>query len=101
MTDYPACRNPDLCPSHPGAVLADILLDVKISKTEVAKRLGISRQQLHDILRERKPLSPLVAVKVGRLFGGGTASWVRIQGAYDAWHADRDVDVDGVDPLAA
>jgi antitoxin HigA-1 len=101
MTEHTARRDPDRCPSHPGAMLSDMLLDLRISKVEVAKRLGISRQQLHDILAERKSLSPTVAAKVGRLFGGGTAFWVRIQGNYDAWHADHTIDLSGITPLAA
>lgn len=101
MTEHSARRDPDRCPSHPGAMLNDMLLDLHITKVEVAKRLGISRQQLHDILAERKSLSPTVAAKVGRLFGGGTAFWVRIQGNYDAWHVDRTIDLSGITPLAA
>jgi antitoxin HigA-1 len=63
MPTYKAVRNPDRCPSHPGAVLSDILDDFKMPKAEIAQRLGISRQHLYAILAERKPLSPNVAAK--------------------------------------
>jgi addiction module HigA family antidote len=65
-------------------------------KVEIARLLGISRQHLHDIVEEKKPLSPEVAVRVGKLFGGGTGVWVRMQAAYDTWHAERNVDVSGI-----
>jgi addiction module HigA family antidote len=94
MTEYAAKRNPDRCPTHPGAVLReDVIPAVHRTKSEIARLLGISRQHLHDILEEKKPLSPEIAVRVAALFGGGAASWVRMQSAYDTWHAERNVDV--------
>jgi plasmid maintenance system antidote protein VapI len=53
--------------------------------------LGISRQHLYDILAERKPVSPAVAVRLGKLFGDGAGVWVRMQGAYDTWRAEREL----------
>ena len=95
-------RNPDRCPTHPGALLReDVLPAAGKPKTEIADRLGISRQHLYDILNERKPVSPEVAVRLARLFGGSAISWVRMQGAYDAWRAERAVDVSGIEPLEA
>jgi antitoxin HigA-1 len=101
MPTYKAVRNPDRCPSHPGAVLSDILDDFKMSKAEVAQRLGISRQHLYDVLAERKPLSPNVAALIGKMFGGGVGTWLHMQAAYDAWHAEREVDVSHVKALKA
>ncbi len=91
MAEYAAVRNPDRCPSHPGAVLDDMIPATGKSKTEIAGLLGISRQQLYDILREVKPVSPNTAARIGKAFGGSTDSWLRMQAAYDAWHVDRDL----------
>jgi addiction module HigA family antidote len=89
-----AKRNPSRCPTHPGALLRDdILPAVARSKVEIAGLLGISRQHLYDILRERKPVSPTIAVRLGKLFGDGAGIWTRMQAAYDTWHAERDEDV--------
>jgi addiction module HigA family antidote len=100
MVEVAAKRNPTRCPSHPGAVLReDVIPAVKRSKSEIARLLGISRQHLHDILEEKKPLSPEVAVRVGKLFGSGAGIWVRMQGAYDTWHAERTVDVSMIETL--
>ncbi|GGA97035.1 hypothetical protein GCM10011491_26690 [Brucella endophytica] len=101
MTEYPAIRDPNRCPTHPGAVLADILIDIKKSKAEIARLLGISRQQLYDILDERRPVTPAMAVRISKMFGGSTESWVRMQGAYDTWHAEREVDVSHIPRLHA
>lgn len=95
-------RNPDRCPTHPGELLReDVIPATGKSKTEIARMLGISRQHLHDILAERKPVSAEVAVRLGKLFGNEPLVWVRMQGAYDAWHASRNVDVSAVPRLFA
>lgn len=87
------------CPSHPGALLDDIIPATGKTKVEIANLLGISRQQLYDIMREKKPVSPHVAARLGKMFGDGAAVWLRMQAAYDAWHAERDVDVSNIPRL--
>lgn len=95
-------RNPDRCPTHPGELLReDLIPATKKSKAEIARMLGISRQHLHAILAERKPVSPEVAVRLAKLFGNAPLVWIRMQGTYDAWHAAREVDVSEVPTLIA
>lgn len=82
---------------HPGELLRDDVIPATgKSKTEIAALLGISRQHLYDILNEKKPISPAVAVRVGKLFGNGPGLWLRLQLAHDTWRAERDVDVSGI-----
>jgi addiction module HigA family antidote len=95
-------RNPERCPTHPGALLReDMLPATGRPKAEIARLLGISRQHLYDILAEKKPVSPPVAVRFAKMFGTDPLFWIRMQGAYDAWHAAREVDVTGIPELAA
>jgi addiction module HigA family antidote len=97
---HAARRNWNRCPTHPGALLReDVIPATGRSKSEIAQLLGISRQHLYDILRERKPVSPAVAVRLGKLFGDGAAVWVRMQGSYDTWHAEREEDVSKIPTL--
>src|ERR1700758_3818050 len=85
-----AKRNPNRCPTHPGALLReDVIPATGRTKAEIAQLLGISRQHLHDILEERKPVSPAVAVRLGKLFGDGAGVWGQMQCAYDTWRAER------------
>jgi addiction module HigA family antidote len=91
MAEYAAKRDPNRCPTHPGALLREVIPATGRSKAEIAALLGISRQHLYDILRERKPVSPAVAVRLGKLFGDGAGVWVRMQGAYDTWRAEREL----------
>ena len=101
MTEFAATRNPDRCPTHPGEMLAeDVIPATGLTKTEVARRLGISRQTLHDILAERQPVTPTIAIRLGALFGGGGRTWVRMQSEYDLWKAERETDVSGIQAVA-
>ncbi len=99
MTQYPAIRTPERCPSHPGALLADILPATGRTKVEISQMLGISRQQFYDILNERKPISANIAARIGKLFGDGDGVWLRMQTAHDAWHAERQADLSDVPTL--
>jgi addiction module HigA family antidote len=87
------------CPSHPGALLDDIIPATGKTKVEIANLLGISRQQLYDILREKKPVSPNVAARLGKLFGDGAGAWLRMQAAYDAWQVEHTIDVSAIPTL--
>lgn len=73
-----------LRPIHPGEMLReDVLPAVGRSKVEIARLLGISRQTLYEILNEKQPVTPAMALRLARMFGGSAESWVRMQGAYD------------------
>src|SRR5260370_42666242 len=73
-----------LPPVHPGEIIReDILPEVGLSVTAVAKALGVSRQMVHDILAERKPLSAVMCLNVSRLFGSTPEFWIRLQAEYD------------------
>ena len=76
---------------HPGEFLReDILPETGLSITAAAKALGVSRQMLHDILAERRPLSAVMCLKVSRLFGSSPEMWMRLQAAYDLKKTSQD-----------
>ncbi len=77
-------RKNRLPPVHPGEIIReDILPEVGLSVTAAAKALGVSRQMLHDILAERKPLSAVMCLKISRLLGSTPEFWMRLQADYD------------------
>jgi addiction module HigA family antidote len=93
-------RHPSIEPTHPGELLAEITIPATgLTKIEVARRLGLSRQTLYDILAKRQAVTPAVAVRLGKLFGNGPGLWMRMQTAHDLWHAERNVDVSGIQTL--
>jgi antitoxin HigA-1 len=77
-------------PTHPGEVLReDVLPAVGISVAQAARDLLVSRQYLHKILRGEAPVTPDMAVELGKLVGNGPGLWLRMQQAHDLWHAER------------
>jgi antitoxin HigA-1 len=93
-------RSPERCPTHPGAFLREMVLPaVSASKVEIAAALGISRQSLYDILSEKQPVTPGMAVRLAAVFGTSSASWLRMQAAHDLWHAEREIDTSKLQPL--
>ena len=79
-----------LPPVHPGEILKeDVLPSAGLTVTAAAKSLGVSRQMLHDILSERKPLSAVMCLKLARLLGGSPEVWMRLQSAYDLKKAEQ------------
>ena len=93
-------RNPNRCPTHPGEILREIVLPaLDLPKTTLADHLGISRQTLYELLGEKQPVTPQMAVRIGKLLGNGPIIWLNLQAAYDLWHATRDVDVSAIPTL--
>jgi addiction module HigA family antidote len=73
-----------LRPTHPGEILReDVLPALDVSKTQLAGLLRVSRQTLYDLLGEKQPVTPRMALRLGRLLGNGPEIWLRMQGAYD------------------
>ena len=88
---YPAGpRDPNLVPVHPGAILReDVLPAVGEPVMTMAKKLGVTRQHLHRILAEKAPVSPEMALRLGKFCGNGPGIWLALQQDYDLWHAER------------
>lgn len=79
-------------PVHPGAILReDVLPGLNMPVAEAARILGVSRQTLHRILAETAAISPEMALRIGKFCGNGPDVWLRMQGAYDLWHAERKI----------
>lgn len=71
-------------PPHPGlSVRHDCLGPLDLSVTEAARRLGVSRKQLSDVLNGHAGISPEMAIRLDKAFGGGANTWLRLQAAYD------------------
>ena len=70
-------------PPHPGlSVRHDCLEPLNLSVTEAACKLGINRKQLSDIVNCRSGISPEMAIRLDKAFGGGADTWYRLQATY-------------------
>ena len=70
-------------PVYPGELLGELLEDSRVSLTEAARRLHTSRMSLHRIIKGQQPITPGMALKLGKLMGNGPGLWLRMQTAYD------------------
>jgi addiction module HigA family antidote len=75
-------------PTHPGELFRDIVLaELKLSVSEAARQLGVSRQTLHAIMSGRSAVTAEMALRFGRFCGNGPGLWLRMQQAFDLWEA--------------
>jgi antitoxin HigA-1 len=91
-------------PTHPGEMLReDFLLDYDLTVTGLAEAIGVSRQSVNELLRERRAVSPEMALRLARLFGNSPEFWLNSQRAVDLWDAAQAIkkDVARIRPLNA
>lgn len=91
-------------PTHPGEMLReDFLPDYGLTVSTLAEALGVSRQSINELLRERRSISPGMALRLGRLFGNSPEFWLNAQRAVDLWDAAEAIkkDVARIKPLNA
>ncbi len=80
-----------LPPMHPGELLREeVLPALGRPKTEIARLLGVSRQTLYDILAEKQPVTPAMALRLGKLCGNGSDLWLNLQKRYNLQRAEQE-----------
>ena len=94
--------HPDLPPLHPGEVLReDILPALDMTSTELARTLGLTATTLKAIVAEKRPITPEIAIRLAKAFKPSAEFWLRLQAAYDLWHAARKIDTSEIPSLQA
>jgi len=77
-------------PTHPGEMLReDFMPDYGLNVSVLAEALGVSRQTINELLREHRALTPLMALRLNRLFGNSPEFWLNAQRAVDLWDAQN------------
>jgi addiction module HigA family antidote len=77
-----------LPPTHPGEMLReDFMPDFDLNATAMATALSVSRQTINEILRERRAITPAMALRLSRLFGNSPEFWLNAQHAWDLWES--------------
>ena len=90
MTEYGVKRPLQRPLIHPGEILReDVLPAIGLSVSETARRLGVSRQQVHRILACTHPITVEMALRIGKLVDNGPGIWLRLQQNYDLWRMER------------
>jgi len=73
-------------PVHPGRFLQRHFLEpLDLNQTEAARRLGVSRRRLHELVHAKRAMSPDSAIRCAQAFGLPANEWLAMQSAWDAW----------------
>jgi len=82
-------------PTHPGEILReDFMPDYDLTVSGLAEALGVSRQTVNELLRERRALSPEMALRLSALFCNSPEFWLNLQRAVDLWDAQVAIEDD-------
>jgi antitoxin HigA-1 len=80
----------EIPPTHPGEMLReDFMTDYGLNATTLASALGVSRQTINELLRERRALTPVMALRLSRLFGNSPEFWLNVQHAREIWESEQ------------
>lgn len=80
----------EIPPTHPGEVLKeDFMPDYGLTTAALADALGVSRQTINEILRQRRSITPVMALRLSRLFGNSPEFWLNAQSARDLWESQK------------
>ena len=76
-------------PIHPGEILReDFMPDYDLSVSGLASALGVSRQSVNELVRERRAVSSEMALRLSKLFGNSAEFWLNLQRSVDLWDAN-------------
>lgn len=89
-TDAMALEGMRRPPTHPGALLAEMLADHGVSLAEAARRIGVTRGMLSQVCTGRRPMPAALCVKLAALLGTSVEFWGQLQMRHDLWHALQD-----------
>lgn len=90
-------------PVHPGEFLReDYMPELGLSVAKLAELLGVTRQTVNDIVRERRGLSPEMCLRLGRLFSTTPQFWMNMQAKVDIWNSMElhQEEIEAIQPLA-
>jgi|SRR5665213_944930 len=77
-------------PPHPGEIIRDQCLEpLNLTVTAAAKGLGVTRKALSELLNGHSGVSPDMAIRLSKAFGGSAETWLKLQMQYDLWQAER------------
>jgi len=91
-------------PVHPGEILLEEFMEpYGMTQTDIAKRIGVSRKHISELVNGRKGISTDIALRLSRLFGTSPELWLKGQLAWDVWHAihgESACKLEAIEPVA-
>lgn len=87
-------------PPHPGETLKELYLEpLELNIKNTAEKLSMTRSALSEIVNGRRSVSPKVAIKLAKAFGGTAQSWINQQANYDLWQAQQEYKAEDVEKI--
>lgn len=87
-------------PTHPGEMLLKEFLEpLGITQTDLARRLGITRVRVNEIVNRKRVVTPDTALRLARIFGMDAEFWLGLQQDWDLWHAARALDAAEIEKI--
>lgn len=91
-------------PIHPGEALReDYMPELGLTVASLAEKLGVTRQTVNEIVREKRGLSPDMCLRLGRLFGTTPQFWMNMQQKVDLWNSLElhKEEIEAIEPIIA
>jgi antitoxin HigA-1 len=79
-------------PPHPGEFIDEVYLqpfEGKVSRSEIARRLKVSRPTFNRLVNQESNVSPEMAIRLSKVLGGTPQSWLKMQANYDLYFASK------------
>ena len=86
----PNTEKREIAPTHPGEMLKeDFMPDYGLTTASLAEALGVTRQTVNELLRNKRAITPVMALRLSRLFGNSPEFWLNAQRAIDLWESEK------------
>lgn len=72
-----------LPPIHPGEYIREALEDLGMTQAALARSLGVSTMRISHLVREERPITADIALRLGQAFGQSPQYWMNLQASYD------------------
>lgn len=77
-------------PPHPGEILReDILPRTGLDAGDLARHLDVAPTVVDELIREQRPVSLDLALRLGAALGHGARYWLGVQAMFDIWQAEQ------------
>ncbi len=84
-------------PPHPGEIIREFCIEsLKLTVTDAAKALGVTRKTFSALLNGRSGVSPEMALRLSKVFGRSPEGWLKLQLQYDLWQTQQSINLNNL-----
>ena len=77
-------------PTHPGEMLLKEFLEpMQVTQQTLAQAIGVSYQQVNELVKEKRGITPSTALRLSKFFGNSPDFWLNLQNAWEIYHAQQ------------